>query len=130
MPPASFIITLSTSTTQVRFLTLYQRSAAQRLARVDPVLLVVGTVASTVIFVKLRRLIRASEKPVYTRCLIPTLTILRLLAYAFQQLRRLPAVKARIEKELGGAKAEILETIHKDDSDRQFHEGLPVRLCI
>ncbi|ETN76913.1 hypothetical protein NECAME_00438 [Necator americanus] len=48
-------------------------------------------------------------------------------AYAFSQIRRLPLVKKKIDKELAGAKKEIIETIHKDDSDRVFISELPVK---
>ncbi|VDM69480.1 unnamed protein product, partial [Strongylus vulgaris] len=84
-----------------------------RLRNIDPLWLVLGAISGTIVYMKVVRLYRRSEEPL----------IKRLSAYAFSQLRRLPMVKAKIEKELYGAKREILETIHKDDSDRVFITG-------
>ncbi|CAJ0604017.1 unnamed protein product [Cylicocyclus nassatus] len=91
-----------------------------RLRNVDPLWLVLGTIGGTLVYVKVVRLYRRSEEPVFKR----------LSAYAFSQFRRLPMVKAKIESELADAKKEMLETVHKDDSDKVFiteipEEGLP-----
>ncbi|VDL79763.1 unnamed protein product [Nippostrongylus brasiliensis] len=88
---------------------------SSRLREVDPLWLVVGAVGGTVVYMKVARLYRRSEEPLTKR----------VMAYAFSQLRRLPMVKARIEKELEGAKKEILEAIHKDDTDRVFVSEIP-----
>ncbi|KHJ91697.1 pyridoxal-dependent decarboxylase domain protein [Oesophagostomum dentatum] len=88
---------------------------SNRLRSCDPLLLVLGAVSGTVIYLKLVRLYKRSEEPL----------LKRLAAYAFSQLRRLPMVKAKIEKELAGAKKEILESVHKDDTDRLFISELP-----
>ncbi|KIH47011.1 pyridoxal-dependent decarboxylase domain protein [Ancylostoma duodenale] len=90
-------------------------AVSNRLRSVDPLWLLLGTVGGTVVYLKVIHLYRRSEEPL----------LKRLTAYAFSQFRRLPMVKAKIDKELAGAKKEILEAIHKDDSDRVFISELP-----
>ncbi|KAK6746508.1 hypothetical protein RB195_000026 [Necator americanus] len=92
-------------------------AVSNRLRAIDPLWLVLGTVGGTVIYLKVVRLYRRSEEPL----------LKRMTAYAFSQIRRLPLVKKKIDKELAGAKKEIIETIHKDDSDRVFISELPVK---
>ncbi|KAK6021408.1 pyridoxal-dependent decarboxylase domain protein [Ostertagia ostertagi] len=91
------------------------KAVSDHLKKVDPLWLVIGAVGGTVVYLKISRLYRRSEEPL----------VKRLAAYAFSQFRRLPTVRARIEKELAGAKKEILETIHKDDTDRIFLSEIP-----
>lgn len=49
--------------------------------------------------------------------------IFRLAAYAFTQLRKLPYVQNKIAEKLEPAKEDILQSIHKDDTDRVFITG-------
>lgn len=88
---------------------------SERLRAVDPLWLVVGAVGGTVVYLKISRLYQRSEEPLTKR----------VLAYAFSQFRRLPMVKAKIDQQLAGAKKEILEAIHKDDTDRVFLCDIP-----
>ncbi|CAJ0931014.1 unnamed protein product, partial [Mesorhabditis belari] len=90
-------------------------SVTNQLKKVDPVLLVIGTIAGTLVYLKTVHLYTRSDQPLHKR----------LMAWGFQKFRRLPAVKRKIEKELEKPKLEILESIHKDDVDRQFIAAIP-----
>ncbi|CAJ0573776.1 unnamed protein product, partial [Mesorhabditis spiculigera] len=90
-------------------------TAVTHLKKVDPVVLVIGTIAGTIVYLNTYRLYTRSEKPLHKR----------LAAWGFQQFRKLPAVRRRIEQELEKPKMEILESIHKDDTDRHFYAAIP-----
>ncbi|CAI4223839.1 unnamed protein product [Auanema sp. JU1783] len=85
------------------------------LKKIEPVVLVVGIVGGTLVYLKVLNIYRRSEQPL----------LKRLSSYAFSLLRKLPMVRAKIEKELAGAKKDIFETIHKDDSDKIFISTIP-----
>lgn len=51
-------------------------------------------------------------------------------AYVFSLLRKLPAVRDKIEKELAAEKPKLIESIHKDDKDKQFISSLFEHLLI
>ncbi|XGW27072.1 hypothetical protein V3C99_007569 [Haemonchus contortus] len=91
------------------------KAITDQLRKIDPLWLIIGTMGGTVIYLKVSRIYRRSEEPLFKR----------LTAYAFSQIRRLPMVRAKIEEQLAGAKKEILEAIHKDDTDRIFLSDMP-----
>ncbi|CAI5448099.1 unnamed protein product [Caenorhabditis angaria] len=87
-----------------------------RLSRVDPAVLVLAAVGGTVVYLNVVNLYRRSEEPI----------LKRIVGYTFSQFRRLPAVKAKIEKELTKAREDMMHSIHKDDSDKIFISNIPV----
>ncbi|GMT24176.1 hypothetical protein PFISCL1PPCAC_15473, partial [Pristionchus fissidentatus] len=85
------------------------------LKRIDPMVLVVATVGSTLIYLKVSKIYSRSELPLHKR----------LVAFAFTQARRLSIVQRKIAEKLGPAKEDILNSIHKDDTDRVFISDIP-----
>uniref|UniRef100_A0A8R1E6S8 Uncharacterized protein n=1 Tax=Caenorhabditis japonica TaxID=281687 RepID=A0A8R1E6S8_CAEJA len=81
-----------------------------RLSNYDPAILVLAAVGGTLVYTKVVRLYRKSEDPLFKR----------LGAYVFSILRKLPQVREKIEKELSVEKPKLIESIHKDDKDKQF----------
>ncbi|PAV63623.1 hypothetical protein WR25_20874 [Diploscapter pachys] len=88
---------------------------SSKLRKIDPLYLVIGAIGSTVVFIKLRKIYKRSEEPI----------LKRLAGFAFHHIRKLPFVKAKIDKELQGARKDILHSIHKDDVDRAFISEIP-----
>ncbi|CAB3406889.1 unnamed protein product [Caenorhabditis bovis] len=86
-----------------------------RLSRWDPAVLVLASIGGTLVYAKLVQIYRRSEEPL----------LKRISAFGFRQLRKLPPIKAKIEKELSKTRIEMLESIHKDDTDKVFISELP-----
>ncbi|EFO87349.1 CRE-SPL-1 protein [Caenorhabditis remanei] len=87
-----------------------------RLSRYDPAVLVLAAFGGTLVYTKVVHLYRKSEDPI----------LKRLGAYVFSLLRKIPSVRDKIEKELSAEKPKLIESIHKDDKDRQFIATLPI----
>uniref|UniRef100_A0A0K0DMZ0 sphinganine-1-phosphate aldolase n=1 Tax=Angiostrongylus cantonensis TaxID=6313 RepID=A0A0K0DMZ0_ANGCA len=90
-------------------------NVSERLRGIDPIWLILGTIGGTVAYINVAEWYRKNEEP-----------IAKLFkAYIFRKLRRLPVVKAKIDKELCEVNKEILEIIHKHDTDRVFISDIP-----
>ncbi|VDM59141.1 unnamed protein product [Angiostrongylus costaricensis] len=90
-------------------------SVSERLRGIGPVWLILGTIGGTVVYINVAEWYRKNEEP-----------IAKLFkAYIFRKLRCLPMVKAKIDKELCEVRKEILEIIHKHDTDRVFISDIP-----
>lgn len=81
--------------------------------QVDPLLLVIGTIGGTLVYLKVSKLYRKSEEPLFKR----------ISGYALSKLRKIPYIKANIDKQLSSARKDIMESIHKVDTDGQFISG-------
>uniref|UniRef100_A0A914CI28 sphinganine-1-phosphate aldolase n=1 Tax=Acrobeloides nanus TaxID=290746 RepID=A0A914CI28_9BILA len=86
-----------------------------KLTRVNPVVLVVASVGGTYFLIKLRRLLRRSDRPIHKR----------LMGYAFSWLRCIPQVQRKIDQELSKTRKEVVDSIHKYDTERVFIKELP-----
>ncbi|KAF8356718.1 spl-1 [Pristionchus pacificus] len=88
---------------------------SEHLRKIDPVVLVVAVCGGTVVYLKASKIYARSELPLHKR----------LAAYAFTQLRKLQYVQNKIAEKLEPAKEDILQSIHKDDTDRVFITDIP-----
>ncbi|KAI1709344.1 pyridoxal-dependent decarboxylase conserved domain-containing protein [Ditylenchus destructor] len=86
-----------------------------RLARVNPVWLVAGSVGGTVVLLKVRKIWRRSDRPLHKRT----------VTYAFSWICCLPWVRRKIEKELAQTKASLERTIHSCDEKLVFLKEIP-----
>ncbi|TKR64459.1 hypothetical protein L596_024986 [Steinernema carpocapsae] len=86
-----------------------------KLAKVDPVILVIGVVAGTVTYLKVRKLVRSSDRPI----------LKRLSGWAFTYIRKLSIVRKKIEVELAKTQKVVEHSIHQYDSKRIFIRELP-----
>ncbi|KAE9418524.1 hypothetical protein Angca_004288, partial [Angiostrongylus cantonensis] len=90
-------------------------NVSERLRGIDPIWLILGTIGGIVAYINVAEWYRKNEEP-----------IAKLFkAYIFRKLRGLPVVKAKIDKELCEVNKEILEIIHKHDTDRVFISDIP-----
>uniref|UniRef100_A0A915ECX9 sphinganine-1-phosphate aldolase n=1 Tax=Ditylenchus dipsaci TaxID=166011 RepID=A0A915ECX9_9BILA len=87
-----------------------------RLAKLDPIVLLVFSIGGTMVVVKARRLLRKSDRPVHKR----------LFGYVFSFVSQLPWVRRKIDKELSQTKASIEHSIHSCDEQLVFIKKLSV----
>ncbi|KAI6220956.1 Pyridoxal-dependent decarboxylase domain protein [Aphelenchoides fujianensis] len=87
----------------------------RRLGRHQPLVLVLGTVASTYLLLRFHWFWKKSERSLWQR----------FKAFAFQQFRRIPAVRRKIEQELHATSEGILKSIHGCDKERSFVKWIP-----
>lgn len=85
------------------------------LSRVKPIWLVTISVGGTVVYLKVRRILKRSEKPLHKR----------FIAYAFSWICCLPWARRKIEKELAQTKASLEHSIHSCDDKRLFLKEIP-----
>ncbi|CAD5228818.1 unnamed protein product [Bursaphelenchus okinawaensis] len=86
-----------------------------RLGRHEPLVLVVVSVTSTYIILKAHRFMTKSEKSLWQR----------FKSAFFSQLRRLPAVKKKIEAEMAPTLKSIEHSIHDCDESKEFMAVIP-----
>ena len=87
-----------------------------RLSKVTPVWLVIGSVGGTLVFIKVRRLVRfGPDIPLHKR----------LATYGFSWIRLLPGVRKKLEVELDTTKQYIMESLHKCDPELNFIREIP-----
>ncbi|GMR48070.1 hypothetical protein PMAYCL1PPCAC_18265, partial [Pristionchus mayeri] len=89
--------------------------SCDHLRKFDPLVLVVGAVGGTLVYLHVSKVYSRSEVPLHKR----------LGSFAFTQARKLAFVQRKIAEKLEPAKDDILRSIHKDDSDRVFITDIP-----